>query len=1068
MRQKNLLGGGGIRSRLIAAVAAGSLVVVGVTASVAQASVSADVADGHTVSTVQPEGTEINLFDYWITSADGRDDTTSGIPEWEDRGINKDHPFKFGNNMRQYMDQDWCLAGNDSLGSTTKYPCSDKDGKDLGWVNAGGVVVRQGIVEPNLDENGYPVLTGTYLGRDFDSESLAYLFNPEVQHEGKQSYESIGGLLRYVDGYYTYDSKTNYAALQNNELVVYDAPAIASDSGENNGQFFPFDPASEVFTGVGDDGTLEYDSDDHDALHSNDDDLNHFFGLTMHTQFTQPADGKTADGKDVTYNFSGDDDVWVFVDGMLVGDVGGIHGATNLEINFATGKVFVYRDGDGGRINRYDKGTDTKVEETTIRGMMMHANPNLAPEYFDDETLADYSTHTLQFFYLERGHTDSNMSLSFNLQETPATTIHKTNQDGQPLSDVTFNLYTEDQFTSGAESAWFTGKTVSNGDLTITDENGTFVSLAQLQSISHHWVLKEQTPSGYRSAPPVHLQFDDSGNLSISDNSGQAIAATVRPHVTSTAVSGEISDADLSVGTTFAVVEQCGDGDAWHPVSGSADEGWSVSQTVGVSAAVDAAKSYGSGHVMDGDSFRIYLDELPGGMIDYANTDNALYRIAYYHTTAGKLEGASGENTTELDANNFHATYSATIEVSNIQDTLTIHKTDGGNSNPLAGATFTLYRDDNGNGTLDGNESVAGENTYTTMTDGNATIPMDDLSTGDYLLKETGVPTNYEDPGTLIRIHVDENGVHVNAGTADDNVSVATTLGVLADSLRDQAVTGKPLHSVVATVQTASRDNGYPQSDDDTAWTSQNPTTLTYTEAGVYENNGQGCQTTQNTGWSRIHVTASGINEADLDAVVAVDTVIEVTNTHVTTPATAKIAVSKTVQGIAATDVDFKFILELDNNLTDKDLINQVFETDANGDLQSFDGAELTLDDRFSNGVAKTGEFPELTFKKAGTYVFNLQEDRTSVPVGWTYDDTKYTITVTVQPDTNTPYTLLAKVEYGNDENATSAAFTNAFTSVSVLPLTGGDTTARNIMLAGGGVLMLAGAAWLLARRRRV
>ena len=46
--------------------------------------------------------------------------------------------------------------------------------------------------------------------------------------------------------------------------------------------------------------------------------------------------------------------------------------------------------------------------------------------------------------------------------------------------------------------------------------------------------------------------------------------------------------------------------------------------------------------------------------------------------------------------------------------------------------------------------------------------------------------------------------------------------------------------------------------------------------------------------------------------------------------------------------------------------------------------------------------------------------------------------------------------------------FTNTFTSVTALPLTGGDTTARNIMLAGGGVLLLAGTAWLLARRRRV
>lgn len=1066
-------------------MAAGSLVVVGVTASVAQASVSADDAAEHTVSTVQPEGTEINLFDYWITSADGRDDTTSGIPEWEDRGINKDHPFKFGNNMRQYMDQDWCLAGNDPLGSTTKYPCSDKDGKDLGWVNAGGVVVRQGIVEPNLDENGYPVLTGTYLGRDFDSESLAYLFNPEVQHEGKQSYESIGGLLRYVDGYYTYDSKTNYAALQNNELVVYDAPAIASDSGENNGQFFPFDPASEVFTGVGDDGTLEYDSDDHDALHSNDDDLNHFFGLTMHTQFTQPADGKTADGKAVTYNFSGDDDVWVFVDGMLVGDVGGIHGATNLEINFATGKVFVYRDGGSGRINRYDEGIDTKVEETTIKDMVMDANPNLASEYFDGETLADYSTHTLQFFYLERGHTDSNMSLSFNLQETPASTIHKTNQDGQPLSGVTFNLYTEDQFTSGAESAWFTGKTDSNGDLTITDENGTFVSLAQLQSINHHWVLKEQTPSGYRSAPPVHLQFDDSGNLSISDNSGQAIAATVRPHVTSTAVSGEISDADLSAGTTFAVVEQCGDGDAWHPVSGSADEGWSVSQATGVLAAIDAAKSYGSGHVMDGDSFRIYLDELPGGMADYANTDNALYRIAYYHTIAETLEGASGQNTTALDANNFHATYSATIEVSNIQDTLTIHKTDTDNSIPLAGATFTLYK-----GNDDGSEGEVTSYTYTTDVNGNVSIPMDVLTAGDYVLKETAWPTGYENTSISINLHVDDSGVvYVDAGAENDNVSVSTTLGSLAWSLHNQAVDNGPLAAVSAGMQIGEYADG------SMTWESSgNVEDLTFdAETGVYHTNADTAfSITADAGWSRIHVN----HDADvLDSVIGVNTVINVSNTVKTLSVDQKLI--KYIQG-RDWQTDDQFTFRLDGyeavesgeswSLIKESVVpTPVGATAVAGETSVWD---LVLDyDAQSCAAGTEGDLsscekqikfsiPYNKTEDGKIYVFIVSEVEPNDPEpGMVYSKDRWLVSMYVSGSSGLQTDLPVKVpeDWQPGQSLPSTfdldgpiEFTNRFIEVSALPLTGGDTTARNIMLAGGGVLLLAGATWLLARRRRV
>lgn len=56
------------------------------------------------------------------------------------------------------------------------------------------------------------------------------------------------------------------------------------------------------------------------------------------------------------------------------------------------------------------------------------------------------------------------------------------------------------------------------------------------------------------------------------------------------------------------------------------------------------------------------------------------------------------------------------------------------------------------------------------------------------------------------------------------------------------------------------------------------------------------------------------------------------------------------------------------------------------------------------------------------------------------------------------------KVNDGTD----TVTFINHFGRVSVIPLTGGDSTARSLLLAGGGVLLVAGAAWLLARRRRV
>lgn len=1000
------------------------------------------------MSTVQPAGTTINLFDYWITGQNDPDDTTD-IDNWETQGINLDHAFKFGNDMRNHMSDDWCLAGSDPVKTDngTNRSCTDNDQRsDLGWVNAGGVDVRQGIVASNLDADGYPVLSGQYLGKGQKAESLGYLFD---EHDGTDSYKdahlNVGGLLSYEDGYYTYDARKNYAAYDEgtNSLVVYDAPAITNETHEDDrlGQFFPFDPATEAFTGVDGNGNLEYRGSK--RIFSNSESLNHFFGLTMTTPFTQPENGKAANGEPVTYNFSGDDDVWVFIDGMLVGDLGGIHAAGNLEINFATGQVVVYHDGDEGTPNKYDSGYDTIItsdkQTTTIKGMMLKANPNLPSSYFKEDTLADGSSHKLQFFYLERGHTDSNMSLRFNLQEDPVTTIHKTDQSGKAMPGVTFHLYTKENYKNGEAS--YSGTTDEYGNITI----GATLAKLHEENPADAWVLVEEPVLGCRSKQPIDLTIS-ADDIGVADPTGTA--TVVHPKAQATAQNSTIGGIDLTQGTTFAVVT---DESGW-PMTYK-DGTWTGAESTDI---LDAARSYpGGGYVMNA-AFRINMDELP----------TQPHTIAYYHTDAPTLDEATAY--TKLASTGFTLVHAARIEVSNVADTLSIHKTDAKTGDGLQGAVFTLYRDADGNSRLDdtGAQTSAGTYTYTTGQDGSVSIPMSELTAGDWLLKETTQPTGYQPSDTLIRIHVDDTGVHVDAGTQDDGVSVTTTLGQLAWSLRAQATQ--------ATAVTQTHGTGAYSKEEGFWQTPENSETaaLTYDkDKGAYLNGESSYTSTTASGWSRIHLT----HDRDvLDASVTTETVITVTNTKPTTPADGTIGFSKSIKGTDSTDQDFTFDLTMTTTQVEG-IQDQV--TDLNK-VHVFNGTEYTnldngtatatLDQKFTSGMPQQGSFA-LRFNQEGTYVFTLTEDRTNPAPGWNYDDRTVTVTVTVARDTSDPYTLrVTSVTYDTEPSTQVPSFVNRYVSVSALPLTGGDTTSRNIMLAGGGVLLLAGAAWLLARRRRV
>lgn len=231
------------------------------------------------------------------------------------------------------------------------------------------------------------------------------------------------------------------------------------------------------------------------------------FGTEFDIDFYMSETGTltAADGtqKDITFNFSGDDDVWVYVDGVLVLDLGGAHKVSSGSINFSKMQV-IYKaavDSSDNINNRTaepktnDKyATDEKYVTTVDLAKIFKAN---GAEFNNKNTS---KKHTLQMFYMERGSFDSNCSVSFNLpQNTGLLVRNDVNFDSvnPGLKDATmgiankdyFSYMIENKYASDAEFTKLTGKygTLPNkttSDILNNNGNFTFDSSSPLYPIN--------------------------------------------------------------------------------------------------------------------------------------------------------------------------------------------------------------------------------------------------------------------------------------------------------------------------------------------------------------------------------------------------------------------------------------------------------------------------------------------------------------------------------------------------------------------------------------------------------
>ena len=137
-------------------------------------------------------------------------------------------------------------------------------------------------------------------------------------------------------------------------------------------------------------------------------------GTEFDINFYMTNNGKLSNGDDIAFNFSGDDDVWVYVDGVRVLDLGGAHSVSSGTINFSDMKVY-YKTA-GNATEKITNCNDTWVTDPTyVKTVSLKDLFEANGATFSN---TDASTqHTLQMFYLERGQGESNCSISFNLPQ---------------------------------------------------------------------------------------------------------------------------------------------------------------------------------------------------------------------------------------------------------------------------------------------------------------------------------------------------------------------------------------------------------------------------------------------------------------------------------------------------------------------------------------------------------------------------------------------------------------------------------------------------------------------------
>lgn len=344
--------------------------------------------------------------------------------------------------------------------------------------NAGytGNYICSGLVKENLDKSNNIVFTKTEPGM-FRSDDTTNSY-------GKTIYTNVGLPFQY-------NKDTNYYTFNSNKMSAH----FTKDNPAGSNKNLTYSASPQTITDLSAQGKsdkaswLPFDNGTSATMNA----ATYHFGMQAVIPFSMTANGRMnpADEKsaDIRFDFSGDDDVWVFVDGKLVLDIGGIHNEMAGTMNFATNKWTVLQSTDNN-----SSGTAGDMNDQEMSGKLFNTDSEKGVLGTDRETFAATTSHTLTVFYLERGAGASNCKIRFNLPMEDSVSVKKLVSDkdsaGSAISADTQEAINNHEF---AFKLFKNDEPLKNTNYIILDESNQPIDTATTASDGTFKLKNKQT-----------------------------------------------------------------------------------------------------------------------------------------------------------------------------------------------------------------------------------------------------------------------------------------------------------------------------------------------------------------------------------------------------------------------------------------------------------------------------------------------------------------------------------------------------------------------------------------------